>query len=199
MVKPWPLPVVTIVTIARKTARCGFGTSRQESSGGAFPTGYQDVQQVAFSPDGKTLAIAGTYHVVLWDLVKEKKQCRLEDMAERAVAFSPDEELIASGGCFWRIWRVDQPQKPRLLTRGSGCSDHALAFSPDGKLLATVNDHGDLFLWDVVTGKSKVHVKGDDFGRRPSLAFSFDGKMLVFGRGNIVQIWEVALLLKRGN
>jgi WD40 repeat protein len=52
---------------------------------------------VTFSVDGKTLASAGDRTINLWDVASGKKTKTLQSGYVRAVAFSPDDKMLASG------------------------------------------------------------------------------------------------------
>jgi COMPASS component SWD3 len=58
-----------------------------------------DSSSVAFSPDGKLLAVGGEKAITLWDPQSGKLLRTLSEhsLSVEAVAFSPDGELLASG------------------------------------------------------------------------------------------------------
>jgi WD40 repeat protein len=69
-------------------------------------------RSVAYSPDGRWLAVGNEDHIVrIWDAKTAEKLLELEShtKAVRAVAFSPDGQRLASGSDglrLWRIWRM---------------------------------------------------------------------------------------------
>ena len=109
-----------------------MGTSGRRSS----------VEDVAFSPDGKTLALASYRGTVqLWDVATGKllETLRGHSSAVSAVAFSPDGRTLASGSNDQtvRLWNVETRRKllqldPASIELGQV---RTLAFSPDGKQL----------------------------------------------------------------
>ena len=77
---------------------------------------------------------------------------------------------------------------PRLNNYNIGPTVYALAVSPDDKHLAVASDQG-LLIYDLSSLELIVSV--DESGNRKySVAWSPDGKRLVFGTGNYVWIWN---------
>jgi WD40 repeat protein len=100
----------------------------------------------AFSPDGKTLAVAGGWdnppepgEVTLWNLGSRRPVwMRRQDEACRAVLFSPDGRHLAVGDFGGRVRLLD-PATGRVQRELPGHEDlvNSLAFSADGRLLAS--------------------------------------------------------------
>ncbi|GAA2410102.1 serine/threonine-protein kinase [Actinomadura vinacea] len=116
--------------------------------------GYDSwVQGVAFSPDGRTLAVAGGEITRLWDVARQQQigkpfQC---DGRCYTVAFSPDGRTLAAGGSGTtvRLWNVaDHRQIGPTLTGHTGVI-FSVKFSPDGRTLATGSGDGTVRLWPV--------------------------------------------------
>ena len=100
------------------------------------------VEDVAFSPDGKTLALASFEGTVqLWDVATGKLMESLKghSSAVSAVAFSPDGRTLASGGSDQtvRLWNVADAARTDAVGSRQHRAGHVrtLAFSPDGKQL----------------------------------------------------------------
>jgi WD40 repeat protein len=103
------------------------------------------VEDVAFSPDGKTLAMAShsgaASNVYLWDVVSGKLLDTLKGHSGsvEAVVFSPDGRTLASGGNDQtvRLWNV--ATRRELMQLDSGNVElgqvQTLTFSPDDKHL----------------------------------------------------------------
>ena len=154
---------------------------------------------VAFSPDGKTLAVGGYKEVHLVDPVTGKVLKSLNGAAGlvRSIAFSPDGKWLAAGGGLCQrsgevqIWDVQADKLLRTL-RGHRDCIYSVAFSPDGKLLASGSYDRLIKLWDPATGKELRTLK-DHIDAVFAVAFSPDGKWLASGsQDDSVKIWNVA-------
>jgi WD40 repeat protein len=82
-------------------------------------------------------------------------------------------------------------------TASQGLSIDIAAFSPDGKTLVTAGwsgsrQNGELHLWDVQTRKLRQTIRGFACGRFgvPSVAFSPDGKHLMWAAARTVKVWD---------
>jgi WD40 repeat protein len=165
--------------------------------------GKEVAAALAFSPDGRTLAI-GDYdnRLTLWDFAKGEQVRVLEGHLRQpprwrngvlAVAFRPDGKRIASGGAdgFLRIW---DPADGKEVARGPGHHGHvrAVAFRPDGKRIATGGADGTVRLWDAESGK-EVSSTREPAGPVTALALSPDGKTLATIRPpDRLALWDLA-------
>jgi WD40 repeat protein len=179
----------------------------------------KEVQGIALSPDGRTLATASGA-VRLWDVPKGTKKATLNgDPAKFAfVAFSSDGKTLATAGeaggnerkTIVTLWDVDTHKQKSTLTGYTG-SIFGVAFSRDRKLIAAGGGHfssngqagaGEVKVWDATTGKEKFTFKNADVQREGdgedfvelvfSLAFSPDGKTLATAGiyGNVM-LWDL--------
>ena len=172
----------------------------------------REVDTVAMSPDGRTLATGDRRGgLILWDAVTGRRQANLREPAVNqiagydvgAVAFSPDGRLLAAGHVSQvHIWDVvDRKLIHQFVSHYNQIL--ALAFSPDGTLLASGSLDRDVRLWDPASGKELHWLRGHT-APIMSLTFTPDSKTVISGSGqpihhaifaqepNAVRLWDVA-------
>jgi WD40 repeat protein len=146
------------------------------------------LQAVAFSPDGKTLATAGTDDTIrIWDVAtgKEVKGVKGQNRQPMQVYFSPDGKTLLSAGYDGAINLIDVATGKTERTFGAQAKSRiqAAAWSADKKVLATSGADGIVRLWDPATGQEVKQLAGE---RTPAtgLALSPDGKRLAWQGSN---------------
>ena len=152
---------------------------------------------VAFSPDGKTLAV-GTWNstIELWEVATRQRSATLRGHTDAvtSVAFSADGKLLASGSydTTVRLWEVATRQQTANLQRHARVV-FSVALSPDGTRLASGSEDGTVRLWDTATRTEMAALVGGSLGVR-SVSFSPDGALLASGdvQGGIY-LWDVVL------
>jgi WD40 repeat protein len=118
------------------------------------PGGRGMIDDVGFSPDGKTLALASREgSVQLWDIASGtiRDAFKGHSSAVTAVVFSPDRRTLASGGVDQtvRLWNVETQRELMQLDAGDvelGALQ-TLAFSPDGKHLLAGGEGNTTAFW----------------------------------------------------
>ena len=109
------------------------------------------VAEIAFSPDGRLLAVASSIGVYLY-AAADLREVRFlpTDAPVWSVAFSPDGRLLASGSLdnTIRLWDAASGALLRTL-EGHTRSVNSVAFSPDGRALASGSWDGTVRLWGV--------------------------------------------------
>ncbi|MFI5898338.1 caspase family protein [Actinoplanes sp. NPDC051513] len=122
----------------------------------ALPTGTKSITTLAFAPDGRLLAGAGTGGTIrLWDTGNPASPRELPPLTGHrgrvdSVTFAPVGHLMASSGADGtvRLWDLTDPARPAARARLTGSNDplepevrmiqHRVSFDPTGKRLAFV-------------------------------------------------------------
>ncbi|MEX0642661.1 MAG: hypothetical protein WD468_08160, partial [Pirellulales bacterium] len=165
-----------------------------------MPVGQGASSAVAFSPDGKTIALGAQFGVVkLFDAHSGRELTTLQRF-ELAIdwiyslAFSPDGRKLAAGHQVGvvHIWDVATNQLDVTLT-GHTDGVRSLALTDGGRTLATASEDRTIRFWDVVTGQERIALKGHD-GAVTSLAFGPDGNVLATSsQDGTVRLWRAAV------
>jgi RNA polymerase sigma factor (sigma-70 family) len=141
----------------------------------AFPKIGEDIQGVAFAPDGKTVAAAGD-SVYLYDPESGKERLRIDRRA-RGLSFSRDGSVLigAVGGAIYRWDATSGRQLTPAAAQDSGVEQ--ILTSADGRHLFTTDQEGDLYLWDTADGKPPRRIVG---GVERRVVVSPDGRFLAW-------------------
>jgi WD40 repeat protein len=161
------------------------------------------VNAVAVSKSQVLAAAYGDGTVRLWGTggqpVKERHKLEGHYDAATAVAFSPDEKLLFSGGADWMVRSWDlSTKKERFQPDSHTSSANGVAFSPDGKALATASYDRVLRLWDltkapIATRKYVIPPQKSDMRPLSLVAYAPDGKLVaVADNSATARVYEAA-------
>jgi WD40 repeat protein len=167
-----------------------------------------EVEAMAFSPDGKTLACTSHGHdpgrahdprqgpeewgeIRLWDVStgRELSSFRAHDNRVTALAFSPDSRTLATSGRddYVRLWDAATEKEVASLRR-LGESACCMAFSQDGKRLAASGPFR-VWLWDVES-RAELHSFAWSKGARAP-ALSPDLQTLALDFHQDMDLWDM--------
>src|SRR5262249_12013325 len=140
--------------------------------------------KLALSPNGKILATASEAGVCLWDTVTGKAlRCIPGKFRTNAITFTPDGKTLLTDGKtpptgphdhypgvsiqHWEVGtgkllrekKIEMDPRSRLMGFRGG------HFSADGKTLIVTSHEAVVTLWDVASGKRRLHYKSESGGR----------------------------------
>jgi hypothetical protein len=156
-----------------------------------------DIEEMAFSPDGRTLATVGNdFTARLWDISDRSKPRRIATLTGPAytvgtAAFVDRRTLVMEHGGAVRLWDVSDRSKPRPIATVTGTTS-TVAFTSDGRTLATRNFDETVRLWDV-SDRGKPRRTAILTGTTDTVAFTSDGRTVVTSSQNDdeTRLWDI--------
>jgi len=155
---------------------------------------------VAFSPDGRMLAVAEGAETAVWNLADRRKlyTVNVDDGygASKALAFSPDGRSLATGGGngIVKLWDAYSGRFLRRSTITIQCQLNLLQFSPDGRSLLASACDGAARLFDVASlGEIGAPFQGPVNVERSDAVYSLGGRRVVVAyQTGEAYVWDVA-------
>lgn len=152
------------------------------------------INDLAFSPDGKMLAAAGTDRITIWNAATGEVGTRIEKKMGlvRNLAFTSDGKTLLSGDSKIHVWDVVTGKERRQLDPHLE-SLQSIAFAPDGKTVAAGTFYNTIRLWDVASGRDLFPDPPGHSAAVITVAYSLDGKhLLSAGANRQTWLWDTA-------
>ena len=170
----------------------------------AFYAGSEwNVQSVAFSPDGVTLASGGRSPPILWDVMSGKQLLETAFGSvfasdTTALAFGSSGAILAAG-CNANSHRAGAgllevlPHRGVQRLRGLRGPVRKVWFSRDSKLLAALSDDWSLPVWEVATGRLRYlfEVPAGELADNAGGAFDATGRRFGFATGGAARLYDL--------
>lgn len=173
----WPTPAGWVITgdkaslLHADEAQTAWKLERTLGSGDDKSAITDRVNALAFSADGKTLAIGSgepsrSGDILLWALDKNEVVANFTERHLDSVLcldFSPDGKLLASGGAD-KVARITDLATGKVVKVFEGHTHHVLGLSwrYDGRMLATAGADNVVKIWDWTVGDRRKNVDGWD-------------------------------------
>jgi WD40 repeat protein len=147
-----------------------------------------------WSPDGARVLTSDDAGALLWDVAARRLVATLDHGdAVMAALLGEDLAITAGNDGTVRLWRASDGAPVRTLRPAAGAPHYFLvARSPDGRSVAAIDASGAAVqVWDVASGGliGDLRGRGVDF---PALGWSSDGRWLLVGGGDDVQVFETS-------
>jgi WD40 repeat protein len=173
----------------------GPGNSINIQSGVGTPT---TINALSFGKGGTLLAAGKDFgRVVVWDVENRKFLCAA-DTGQRivhAVAISPDDQTLASGGeadnFSLKLWHLPDCRPLKRYDFFSGYI-HSLVFDPNGAWLVAADNTSTVRAIDLATGKQVLSLK-DNY----SAVLSPDGALLLTATKTEFNLWNTSDWVKQ--
>jgi WD40 repeat protein len=156
---------------------------------------HEFADAVAASSDGRWVASGSSLelNVKIWDTKSRTPVATMHAGRKHRISFSGDGRWVAVHGDVFDLRRVGTWEAaPSLPYPGARPSLGPAAFSPDGRILAVVEDHDYVRLFDLVGWKSLGLLRPPQPGSINALSFSPDGTQLAAAcmRGRL-RLWDL--------
>ena len=197
-----------VVTASQPTPIPGYPYPAPGKNIALSPPSVDHFYALAWSPDGKHLAVSTQGSIWIWDLASGQYRTLLKALPAgsnvKALAWSPDGRYLAvgsdpiqvvdptSGNVLWS-YSADYPY---VSIAGQNTLVTALAWSPNGSMLATATQHTDakcfVNIWNIRAGTSTFTFKGQGSPSGiSSLSWSDDSVYVASTDAQSVQAWDV--------
>ncbi|MDZ7954253.1 NB-ARC domain-containing protein [Nostoc sp. DedQUE09] len=161
-----------------------------------FAETFGGVMSVAFSPDGKLLALGDANGEIHLYQVSDWKQifiCKGHTNWVVSLAFSPDGNILASSSTDYtvKLWDIITGQCLQTLHEHNN-EVWSVVFSPDGEVLASGSDDQTIRLWYVHIGECFRVLEGHT-NWVLSVVFSPSGRTLMSGSDDqTARLWDIS-------
>jgi len=152
------------------------------------------IKQTLWSPDGKTIAVATSVGIYLYDSQTLSELVYIDTKTQvTSISFTPDSQRVAAGDDYpnktIRLWEV---ASGNLVKTFSGSAYVNSISINSNSILASGASGGEIRLWNIQSGET-INTLNADGRNVENVAFSKDGTLLASGsRDGIIRLWDSA-------
>ncbi|MEO1524775.1 MAG: protein kinase [Planctomycetota bacterium] len=161
---------------------------------------FSSIHGIAFNPrTGELAAVCNSSRLSVWNPIEGAALFRESQCGDRAVVFSPDGEMLVTGGYYgirygrMRVFGFERGHWKEIDHRYTNFGTVGrMDFSPDSRLIAFQSNGNMIRLWDPKSGRQHAAFAAHD-GSATSCAFSPDGcSMVTTGGDGKVRKWSIS-------
>lgn len=155
-------------------------------------SGYDRSNSLAFSPNGKYIAVGGFSTIYLIDIEKSNVNSFVNTKTwARTLTFLPDSNILAAGlfDNTIKFWDTPQGNLLQVLKEPKGWV-RSISVSKNGLMLASASDDNVLRVWSIINNSLVLSLDKNTEGIR-AVALSPNGDLVAGGSiDNSVRIWD---------
>ncbi len=154
-----------------------------------------DVKQMVYSPDGKTIASSSKEAIIIWNAETGQVQQTIEiaDDEDFVIHYSPDSKRLALRGIYiLEIWDLDSKEKVSSIEKDYDLStdNKTVVFSPDGEQFVNLWGENLIVVMNTQSAEKIVSLQGR-LNEISSIIFSKDGKHLAVDYVDGIEVWNI--------
>lgn len=156
------------------------------------------IDRAALSHDAKTvMAGSSSGEVRVFDATDVRTELKVNSGPIRAMEFSPDDQLLATGGTdgLVNVLDVSSPFQPEVKFQFKGHTDSvtSLRFDANGRRIVSATDNGTIRVWDLDSRRKFIalpleHANGIDI--------SPDGRLIATAASTGCEVWNLNPLIR---
>ncbi len=156
------------------------------------------LSEVAYSPDGESIAYVGSGRVVIRDVNTWEVIQIFDSLTQTydviSLDFSPDSQFIIAGGSRGNseinVWNI-QTGENTLILEGHKSNITSLFYSPNGQFIVSNEDWGDnsVRIWDAQTGELISSIAQHIMGY--TLTYSPDNQFILASGKTVIWVWNI--------